>query len=62
LFAAQQTPGNQKWFQGTADAVRRNLEEILATPGDLVLILSGDHMYKMTTARCSPTTSRPAPG
>jgi glucose-1-phosphate adenylyltransferase len=47
LLAAQQTPGNQKWFQGTADAVRRNLEEILATPGDLVLILSGDHMYKM---------------
>jgi glucose-1-phosphate adenylyltransferase len=47
LLAAQQTPGNQKWFQGTADAVRRNLDEILATPGDLVLILSGDHMYKM---------------
>lgn len=47
LLAAQQTPNYEDWFQGTADAVRRNLDTIKSTPGDLVLILAGDHMYRM---------------
>jgi glucose-1-phosphate adenylyltransferase len=47
LLAAQQTPNYEDWFQGTADAVRRNLDTIASTPGDLVLILAGDHMYRM---------------
>ena len=47
LLAAQQTPKYEDWFQGTADAVRRNLDTIKSTPGDLVLILAGDHMYRM---------------
>jgi len=47
ILAAQQTPRGEAWFQGTADAVRQNLEIILESRGDLVLILSGDHMYRM---------------
>jgi glucose-1-phosphate adenylyltransferase len=46
ILAAQQTPASESWFQGTADAVRRNLE-ILERRGNLVLILSGDHLYRM---------------
>ncbi len=51
LLAAQQTPKGEAWFQGTADAVRQNLEIILESRGDLVLILSGDHMYRMDYRR-----------
>jgi len=47
ILAAQQTLTDQGWFQGTADAVRRNLPIILDRRGDLVLILSGDHLYRM---------------
>jgi glucose-1-phosphate adenylyltransferase len=47
LLAAQQTPSDDGWFQGTADAVRRNLGTICELEGDLVLILAGDHMYRM---------------
>jgi len=47
LLAAQQTPRGESWFQGTADAVRQNLEIIMESRGDLVMILSGDHMYRM---------------
>ena len=47
ILAAQQTPGDESWYQGTADAVRRNLRIISESRGDLVLILSGDHLYRM---------------
>ena len=47
ILAAQQTPSDDRWFQGTADAVRQNLRLITAMRGDLVLILSGDHLYRM---------------
>jgi len=47
LLAAQQTPVHDGWFQGTADAVRRNLATLCGLEGDLVLILAGDHMYRM---------------
>jgi glucose-1-phosphate adenylyltransferase len=47
ILAAQQTPSYSGWFQGTADAVRRNLEIIGDMRGDLVLVLSGDHLYRM---------------
>ena len=47
ILAAQQTLSEEHWFQGTADAVRRNLRIISETTGDLVLILSGDHLYRM---------------
>jgi len=35
------------WYAGTADAVRRNLHDVLADDPDLVVILAGDHVYKM---------------
>ena len=47
ILAAQQTQEGEKWFQGTADAVRQNVNIVQETLGDLVLILSGDHMYRM---------------
>ena len=47
ILAAQQTPTFQTWFQGTADAVRQNLQIFRQIQGDHVLILSGDHVYKM---------------
>lgn len=49
LLAAQQTTNDEKkdWYQGTADAVRKNLR-YLQQPGiDYVLILSGDQLYRM---------------
>jgi glucose-1-phosphate adenylyltransferase len=46
ILAAQQTPEGERWFQGTADAVRQNLHIIRELRGDMVLILSGDHMYR----------------
>jgi len=46
ILTAQQTLENRDWYQGTADAVRQNLR-FLRTEGDLVLILSGDHLYRM---------------
>jgi len=47
ILAAQQTPTDNRWFQGTADAVRRNLRFIMQMQGDPVLILAGDHLYRM---------------
>lgn len=35
------------WYRGTADAVLQNMEVIRQAPGDLVLVLAGDHIYKM---------------
>ena len=36
-----------EWYRGTADAVLVNIETIRQQPGDIVLILAGDHIYKM---------------
>jgi len=47
ILAAQQTRTHDSWFQGTADAVRRNLPAIDDPPSDMTLILSGDHLYRM---------------
>jgi glucose-1-phosphate adenylyltransferase len=47
ILAAQQTLTEERWFQGTADAVRRNLSIIDHADGDLTLVLAGDHMYRM---------------
>ena len=43
---AQQKIGTD-WYRGTADAIRQNLDLIKGRAGDPVLILSGDHIYKM---------------
>ncbi len=47
LLAAEQTDLNAKWFQGTADAVRCHMAHYHLRPDDDVLILSGDHLYRM---------------
>jgi glucose-1-phosphate adenylyltransferase len=51
ILAAQQTladaDGSQDWFQGTADAVRKNLRYLVEAEIDYVLILSGDQLYRM---------------
>lgn len=47
ILAAEQTPERADWYQGTADAVRKQLFEIQATGAEYVLILAGDHLYRM---------------
>ena len=50
ILAAQQTPQytlDHSWYEGTADAVRKNLIRIRESGGDHVLILSGDQLYQM---------------
>lgn len=47
ILAAQQTPEHAGWYQGTADAVRQNFRHLLSAGGDLILILSGDQLYRM---------------
>lgn len=47
ILAAEQTPRSTDWYQGTADAVRKQLFEIKATRASYVLILAGDHLYRM---------------
>ena len=46
LLAAQQTSDNQDWYQGNADAVRKNLM-YLKSADDHIIILAGDHLYRM---------------
>ena len=53
VLAAQQSPTNPNWFQGTADAVRQYMwlfEEAMASGMEDFLILSGDHLYRMDYA------------
>lgn len=47
ILAAQQTPENPSWFQGTADAVRKYIWLLEEWDIDEFLILSGDHLYRM---------------
>ncbi|MCI0336471.1 MAG: glucose-1-phosphate adenylyltransferase [Acidobacteria bacterium] len=47
ILAAEQTPENKNWFQGTADAVRQLMMHIDDFRPKHVLILSGDHLYQM---------------
>lgn len=50
ILAAEQTPDNPTWFQGTADAVRQSLRHIEPFESDYILILSGDQLYQMDFA------------
>jgi glucose-1-phosphate adenylyltransferase len=47
ILAAEQTAESADWYQGTADAVRKQLFEIQAAGAEYVLILAGDHLYRM---------------
>jgi glucose-1-phosphate adenylyltransferase len=47
ILAAQQTFTNTSWYEGTADAVRKNLVHFLNHDFDYLIILSGDQLYRM---------------
>jgi glucose-1-phosphate adenylyltransferase len=47
ILAAEQTPDNPNWFQGTADAVRQAARHFAQYPADYYLILAGDHICRM---------------
>src|SRR5947208_2086766 len=51
ILAAEQTFSNTSWYQGTADAVRKNLVHFLNHNFEYVLILSGDQLYRMDFRR-----------
>lgn len=47
ILAAEQTPRSRDWYQGTADAVRKQWIELREAGTPYVLILAGDHLYRM---------------
>jgi len=47
IMAAEQTQDSADWYQGTADAVRQQLRHLLSRKAEQILILSGDHLYRM---------------
>lgn len=50
ILAAQQTPTDASWYEGTADAVRKNLINFLNHDFEYLIILSGDQLYRMNFA------------
>ncbi|RPJ67764.1 MAG: glucose-1-phosphate adenylyltransferase [Acidobacteria bacterium] len=50
ILAAEQTPDNPNWFQGTADAVRQAVRHFVYHDAEYYLILAGDHLYRMDYA------------
>jgi glucose-1-phosphate adenylyltransferase len=50
VLAAEQTPDGERWFQGTADAVRQATRHFRETEAEYYLILAGDHIYRMDFA------------
>ena len=50
ILSAEQTEMTSDWYQGTADAVRRNLMHFRTHEHDHVIILSGDQLYRMDCA------------
>jgi glucose-1-phosphate adenylyltransferase len=77
ILAAEQTPDNQSWFQGTADAVRQAARHFVYHDAEYLLILAGDHLYRMdysamidehierradVTIAAQPVTPEDAPG
>ena len=47
ILAAEQTPDNPHWYQGTADAVRQATRHLARHDADYYLVLAGDHLYRM---------------
>jgi len=77
ILAAEQTPDNPNWFQGTADAVRQAARHFAYHDAEYYLILAGDHLYRMDysamleehverradiTIAAQPVTPEDAPG
>ena len=50
VLAAEETPSGRDWYQGTADAVRKNLVHLANSRAEDTLVLSGDHLYRMDYA------------
>jgi len=50
VLAAEQTPEGERWFQGTADAVRQATRHFRDDDAEYFLILAGDHIYRMDFA------------
>ena len=50
ILAAEQTPDNPHWYQGTADAVRQAVRHFTQHDADYELVLAGDHLYRMDYA------------
>lgn len=51
ILAAEQTPQGSDWFQGTSDAVRATLNHTMYYESDQIVILGGDHLYRMDYSR-----------
>ena len=51
ILAAEQTPLSDDWYQGTADAIRKQLHEVGQSGSKYVVILAGDHLYRMDYAK-----------
>lgn len=47
ILSAEQRHSQSKWYEGTADAIRQNLQYLVDIPAEYFLILSGDQLYKM---------------
>jgi len=47
ILAAEQSQSSEDWFQGSADAVRKHFNRIVSSGAEHVLILAGDHLYRM---------------
>ncbi len=47
LLPAQQRVGDEHWYRGTADAIFQNLDIIRSSKPEYIVILAGDHIYKM---------------
>lgn len=47
ILTAEQKPTQKSWYQGTADAVRQNIDYLLESPVEYFLILSGDQLYNL---------------
>ena len=47
ILAAEQTPDNPHWYQGTADAVRQAVRHFTQHDAEYTLVLAGDHLYRM---------------
>ncbi|MDP7441155.1 MAG: glucose-1-phosphate adenylyltransferase [Verrucomicrobiota bacterium] len=47
ILAAEQTPTSDSWYEGTADAVRKNLSHLLNNDFEYIMILSGDQLYRI---------------
>lgn len=47
ILAAEQTPSSTSWYQGTADALRKQRLQLQGSKSKETLILSGDHLYRM---------------